>query len=64
MITAGYKPSPSGECRACHTVIEFWTTPAGKQLPMDPMENDHSPAITHFATCPFAAQFRKTKVRP
>ena len=59
MLTAGYKPQPSGECRACHKVIEFWQTPAGKQIPMDPMETDDSLAITHFATCPFAASLRK-----
>ena len=64
MSEQGYKPLPSGECRACHQVIEFWTTPSGHRIPMNPMETDDSPAITHFATCEFANQFRKTEARP
>lgn len=64
MVAAGYKPLPSGNCRGCNHVIEFWQTPAGKQIPMNPMENDDTPAITHFATCSKAAEFRKTGARP
>jgi len=64
MANAGYKPLPSGNCRGCNQAIEFWQTPAGKQIPMNPMETEDSPAITHFATCSKAAEFRKTVARP
>lgn len=59
MIKQKYKPAPMAECRGCGALIEFWITPAGKNMPMDRMEKDDSPAITHFATCPKRDTFRK-----
>jgi hypothetical protein len=41
--------------------MEFWTTPEGKSIPMDVMAEPESPAISHFATCPLAKEFRKRR---
>ena len=54
---AGYRFEEHAPCRGCHTVIEWWRTPAGKLIPMD--VTDGGQVQTHFATCPKASQFRK-----
>jgi hypothetical protein len=60
MITQGYIRDGRETCAGCGAVMEFWITP-GKQkaIPMNPMADDDTPAISHFATCPHAAKFRK-----
>jgi len=59
MITQGYKPAgTTALCRGCQARIEFWLTPQGKNIPMDPMPADDSTATSHFATCPQAGKFR------
>jgi hypothetical protein len=51
----GYKFKSASQCRSCHAPIEFWETPNGKMIPL----NDDCTA--HFATCPEADKFRRTK---
>lgn len=45
----------------CGATMELWDTPAGKTMPMNPMESDQSEAVSHWATCPKAQQFRRAK---
>lgn len=63
METAGYKRSNYGKCRACQDSIEWWITPNRAKIIMNPMPTPDSPAISHFATCPQAKQFRKEPQR-
>lgn len=58
---AGYRRQSSTFCMGCNQAMEFWTTPQGKSIPMDVMTEAESPAISHFATCPLAQQFRRRK---
>lgn len=48
-------------CQACAASIEFWRTPTGKVIPMDPMPTLESPAIAHWSTCTDPKRFRKDK---
>jgi hypothetical protein len=59
MKTFGYKFLDYAVCRECGSDIEFWLTPRGKKIPMDPMTRDADKATAHFATCPDAPLFRK-----
>jgi hypothetical protein len=61
MVESGYGFDRIETCRGCHQNMEMWETPAGKRIPMDPMPEDESPAISHFATCPQASRFRRRK---
>jgi hypothetical protein len=63
MEAAGYKRSSYTRCSGCGESIEFWTTPAGKQIPMNFMAYPDTPAVSHFVTCPKATQFKR-KTRP
>ncbi len=53
---AGYKFSDKGQCSKCRASIEWWITPKNRKTPLD-----SGTLITHFATCPNAAEFRKKK---
>lgn len=46
-------------CRACGEPIEFWTTPTGKSLPMNPMPTPETPAVAHWSTCTDPNRFRR-----
>jgi hypothetical protein len=59
MEDAGYKRGCYSRCRGCKRPMEWWTTPTGKRIPMDPMDHPDSAAISHFATCPEAGRFKK-----
>jgi hypothetical protein len=61
---AGYKRGARTTCSGCFAPMEFWFTPGGNRIPMDPMEGPDSKAVSHFATCPKAAQFRKARRPP
>jgi hypothetical protein len=63
MEKQGYRREFYSRCRGCHAAMEWWYSPAGKRLPMDPMEHPDTPAISHFATCPEAQKFRKEPQR-
>lgn len=56
---AGYVFQGHANCKGCEVVIEFWTTPAGRNMPMNRMINDDSPAIPHWGSCPKADKFRR-----
>jgi hypothetical protein len=58
--TAGYKYDRYSYCSGCGALIEWWTTPRGKKMPMD-VTDSGGKVQSHFATCPKAAQFRKVK---
>jgi len=54
LIAAGYKHEGSSRCNGCGAEMEWWLTPKGKRMPVDPGTGE-----SHFATCPKAAQFRR-----
>ena len=57
----GYTKSGEGRCRACGASLEWWLSPAGHRMPMNPMPDLLTPAVSHFATCPEAGRFRNAK---
>ena len=61
MEEANYIRDGRETCKGCGATMEFWITPEQKAIPMNPMPKPTSTAISHFATCPYAARFRKVK---
>lgn len=59
LLARGYHFKAKGNCRGCNQQIEFYATPTGKTAPYNQMPLDTSPAVSHFATCSRANQFRK-----
>ena len=55
---AGYVFQGSDTCR-CGNRIEWWRTPNLKNAPYDPMPEETSIAVSHFATCRLASSFRR-----
>lgn len=51
---AGYEYDNTSHCRGCGAEIEWWRTPKGRLIPLDPGTME-----AHFATCPKAKDFRK-----
>ena len=51
MRAAGYRFLDHGECVSCQAAIEWWLTPKGRNLSMNPMPTEETPAIRHLATC-------------
>lgn len=51
----GYVSGGKSTCK-CGAALQWWTTPKGKQMPMDA-----GTARPHFARCPLASRFRKKK---
>jgi hypothetical protein len=64
MEAANYMRNGTEMCKGCGAAMEFWITPEMKAIPMNPMPQPTSNAISHFATCPYAARFRKTRSAP
>ena len=62
LTQAKYKFDNHAKCRGCHKDIEWWITPTGKKMPFNLMPDIESPAVSHFATCPDAEEFRRSKV--
>jgi len=58
MIEAGYEWITDKTC-PCGSAMELWKTPANKVMPMDPMPAEDAPAVSHWATCAKAQQFRR-----
>jgi hypothetical protein len=58
---AGYKLDNISPCRGrtCSDRVQWVITPAGKKAPYDLMPEPESLAISHFATCPDQARFRR-----
>lgn len=51
-------------CVGCSAPIEWWKTPKGKPIPMNPMANDQALAEPHWATCPNAKDFKGAAATP
>ena len=58
---AGYVFDNDSTCRGCGDEIEWWKTPMGKSIPMNPMDKGDSPAIAHWSTCSDAPAFRRER---
>ena len=50
-----------GRCRGCTEAIEWWLTPKGERMPMDPMPRRESKAVSHWSTCKQAELFREKR---
>jgi hypothetical protein len=61
MEEKGYTRKSYARCRGCGDSMEFWITPTGHNIPMDPMPMEDSPAVSHYVRCPKAQTFRKSK---
>jgi hypothetical protein len=60
LLSGGYQPPTKlSTCKGCNQSIEWWKTPRGKSIPMQPMIYENSPATPHWQTCPNANDFRK-----
>ncbi len=59
MTSAGYKFDNTSTCRGCGDEIEWWITPSGRKIPMNPMERGISKAVAHWSTCTEQDSFRK-----
>lgn len=59
MKAAGYLFMDHGCCDACYREIEWWRTPQGRQIPMDPMPRPSAPARGHWSTCDQMVQTKK-----
>jgi hypothetical protein len=51
MKSKGYVFENDGTCRDCGEDIEWWTTPGGSKIPMNPMPTSSTAAVAHFNTC-------------
>lgn len=49
--SAGYKFLDFAECKKCGDSIEWYETPNGKKIPINPMERGSSEVVVHFDTC-------------
>ena len=65
MLLRGYEPGSGSyaKCRGCGADIEWWKTPTGRALPMNPMPTPETPAVAHWATCTDPNRFRRTKTK-
>ena len=59
MTAAGYVFDNHAECRGCGDAIEWWKTPNGKSIPINPMDRGTAEAVAHWATCRESDSFRK-----
>lgn len=63
----GYEYSGDATCRGCGEPIEFWITPNGKKMPLsrvkvgEQLRQNVEKLEPHFASCPEADRFRKTR---
>lgn len=64
MKAFGYRFADNGTCKGCGEDIEWWVTPRGKNIPMNPMQGGSSEAVSHFATCSDAPLFSKQPTQP
>jgi hypothetical protein len=56
-IPDGYRFEGIGRCRSCRADIMWCRTRTGKRAPLDPS------GVSHFATCPDAASFRRAPIQ-
>jgi hypothetical protein len=57
LYAAGYRFKNNSQCNSvkCAAQIQWWTTPAGKSIPLD-----HPTLVPHFGTCKRVEAFRKS----
>lgn len=55
----GYRFVGSSACDGCKQHIQWWLTPNGKRAPYNAMTEPDSPAVSHFATCVKARDYRR-----
>lgn len=56
---AGYNLEFTRACQACGKSLDFYRTPKGKLMPIETTST-----LPHFANCPKAKHFRKSKKGP
>jgi hypothetical protein len=61
MVEMGYKPGNRTACRGCGLLIEWWRTPHNARMPMNLMDGETAAAVSHWATCTHANNFRQPK---
>lgn len=54
-VPTDYRPESIGRCRGCGALVLWCATPSGKRSPHD------RDGVSHFATCPEAARFRRVR---
>jgi hypothetical protein len=75
-----HRDTSIGRCRSCGAVIEWVELPSGSRMPFNPpvvfltsldivgaddyAEVDRARSVSHFATCPDAATWRRNRARP
>ncbi len=55
LVARGYTFEAKTKCRGCNARIEFWLTPKGKHIPLNPGTME-----PHWSSCPRARDFRKS----
>jgi hypothetical protein len=48
---AGYRFLDHDVCIICQVPIEWWLTPQSRNIPMNPMPTEDTPAVGHWVTC-------------
>lgn len=61
LLSKGYEFKDHAECRGCGDAIEWWRTPLGKNIPMNPMQKGSDAAVPHWTSCTEADSFRSSK---
>jgi hypothetical protein len=56
LVAAGYTYINTSRCKgtSCGAEIEWWRTPNGKKMPLDPVTFE-----PHWSTCPSQEEFRR-----
>ena len=62
MIPSGYQFDNHAECRGCGNDIEWWITPSGKKIPMNPMSAGSDSATAHLSTCTEARLIQEARL--
>lgn len=58
MKKQGYVFENDAVCKGCSEEIEWWSTPRGRKMPMNPMLKGTAPAVPHWKDCTEAPLFR------
>ncbi len=61
LVPSGYKFSNHATCKGCGEDLEWWTTPTGRKIPMNPMSKGSDKAEAHWSTCTEQDSFRRDK---
>lgn len=57
--SAGYQFLDFGICDGCNSIVEWWRTPKGRQIPINPMHAETSPARPHWVICPEVTRYKQ-----